>query len=98
MEKYPIDKIFHVIEYGFFGWLLVRAWRLSFLSKPFLVLALAAFLTGALYGATDEWHQSFVPHRESSAKDWLADTAGVILGIAVWARQREKNHKNDHNA
>ena len=90
MEKYPLDKIFHVIEYGFFGWLLIRAWRTSFLWRPFKKLAAASFLTGVLYGASDEWHQSFVPERNASCRDLAADAAGLAVGIAVWAQQKEK--------
>lgn len=40
---------------------------------------------GALYGAADEWHQSFVPGRVSSLGDWSADVLGVVLGyILSW--------------
>lgn len=40
----------------------------------FLAIGLAA-----LYGASDEWHQSFVPTRTGSIDDWLADTFGAFL-------------------
>ena len=45
---------------------------------------LAAGLT-VLYGISDEFHQSFVPTRDSSFSDVLADGAGAMLGIVVLA-------------
>lgn len=85
MEKYPLDKIFHVIEYGVFGWLLTRAIRSSFPERSFAFFAAAAFFIGVLYAASDEWHQSFVPHRGCDPKDLAADAIGVGLGIAIWS-------------
>ena len=92
MEKYPLDKIFHVIEYGIFGWLLTRSMRFSFPGKRFAYLAAATFCIGILYGVSDEWHQSFVPNRDSSLKDLAADAAGVALGILLWNQEKERLH------
>jgi VanZ family protein len=39
-------------------------------------------LIGLLYGASDEWHQSFVPGRTPSAGDLAADGIGVLAGYA----------------
>ena len=36
------------------------------------------------YGITDEFHQSFIPHRSVSGLDLLADTAGAALIAALW--------------
>jgi VanZ family protein len=47
------------------------------------VLAIAV---ASLYGATDEVHQAFVPFRSSTWSDWVADTAGAVIG-AIGARQ-----------
>jgi VanZ family protein len=40
----------------------------------------------ALYGVSDEFHQSFVPHRSCSLSDWLTDLvgAGAALTLAWW--------------
>jgi VanZ family protein len=34
------------------------------------------------YGASDEWHQSFVPGRDADLLDLLADTTGGLLAIS----------------
>ena len=38
---------------------------------------------GASYGASDEWHQHFVPGRSPSRGDWAADVTGVVLGYGL---------------
>ena len=38
---------------------------------------------GALYGATDEWHQRFVRGRSPELGDWVADVMGVLLGYTI---------------
>ena len=40
---------------------------------------LAVFLA-ALYGITDEYHQSFVPMRTPDVADWGVDTLGAFVG------------------
>jgi VanZ family protein len=39
--------------------------------------------TAALYGATDEVHQIFIPGRSSTVSDWLTDVIGAALGILI---------------
>jgi VanZ family protein len=43
-------------------------------------------LLGSAYAVTDEVHQTFVRGRHGSPVDWLIDTVGVVLGVAVAAR------------
>lgn len=55
------------------------------------LLALAA---GALYAASDEVHQYFVPRRQIDLVDWLVDIAGVLAGaflVLAWERRNGKN-------
>jgi VanZ family protein len=72
------DKLLHTIEYAALAALLVPALRLAGAS-PGAALALAVGLA-SLYGATDEFHQSFVPGRSADVLDWVADTLGAAVG------------------
>jgi len=56
------------------GW---RGWGKTFPSWRLL-------LVGVAYGALDEVHQRFVPGRDPSLGDLLADSAGVLLGFLVF--------------
>jgi VanZ family protein len=40
-----------------------------------------------LYGISDEVHQAFVPGREASFGDLLADVAGAAVVVALWLRR-----------
>jgi VanZ family protein len=44
----------------------------------------AAICITALYAISDEFHQSFIPGRTSSARDVCIDLAGALIGIALW--------------
>ncbi len=89
----PIDKIAHLLLYGVLGWTIGRAlWVSDYRTARAVWLALAA---GLLFGGVDEWHQGSLLYRETSFADWLADAAGVSLGLAVylWPRwfRRDEN-------
>ncbi len=38
------------------------------------------------FGASDEWHQSFVPGRSAELADWVADTAGAACAAMFYVR------------
>jgi len=49
-----------------------------------------AWVASAAYGASDEFHQRFVPGRDSSIADWVTDLAGAAVGVALalaWRRR-----------
>ncbi|MCB0711238.1 MAG: VanZ family protein [Ignavibacteriae bacterium] len=79
------DKLNHLVAYFLMTILAYRAitWlrRKSQLKRGELVLF--AFLFVALYGATDEIHQMFVPGRTADIFDWIADCAGAVLAIPL---------------
>jgi len=72
------DKVMHLALYSVLGGTL-QFGRLSSNSglAHWTVIAI-----GIIYGVSDEWHQSFVPGRNPSAADLLADTMGVLMGYA----------------
>ena len=78
------DKVLHAVEYGILSLLCYRAFRWAAgpaVARQAVVLAIVA---ASVYGITDEVHQFFVPLRESSWQDWLADTVGATIGAISW--------------
>ena len=73
------DKIVHFGVYAVLGGALAHARYHGAPRTPHWMM----MLVGVLYGATDEWHQSFVPRRAPSVGDWVADTAGVVVGYTL---------------
>ena len=76
-------QVLHLLEYAGLGLLLCRALvgeRLALWSA----VVLAILMTSA-YGASDEWHQAFVPSRTSDVQDWLTDGLGATAGAAGFA-------------
>jgi VanZ family protein len=75
---YGQDKVAHAGLYGMLG--LGLAYRRFRAPAPphFVLIGL-----GALYGATDEWHQVLVAGRTPDWADWLADVTGVLLGYTL---------------
>ena len=78
------DKFLHLIEYGILGILCYRAFRHAAGRWGEHYALGLAILAGTLYGVTDEVHQSFVPSRESSGLDVLADAVGATLASVGW--------------
>jgi VanZ family protein len=88
----PLDKVAHLLLYGGLGWTLGRA---MWVSGYRVALAVWLCLTaGLLFGGADEWHQGALLSREASFADWLADAAGVSLGLAayLWPRWLDWKH------
>lgn len=79
-----VDKVMHFIEYGIFGFILVRALGVTFDFGSWKILARNAFLLGFAYALSDEIHQSFVPFRTMSLADAAVDALGLVAGMAGW--------------
>ncbi|QWF71624.1 VanZ family protein [Methylomonas paludis] len=86
------DKLHHYLAYGVMGILAWRAFRHIGISRVYVLLI--SFVFCSLYGISDEWHQSFVVGRNSSANDWLADNIGAATGI-IFCYWRHKHRTNN---
>ena len=90
-----VRKVGHLTEYAILAMLLWRAlrsgtrWQMK-MSILFLVAALAC----AIFAASDEFHQSFVPSRTPSPVDVMIDISGAFVGLAIClmfaTRRRQK--------
>jgi VanZ family protein len=79
------DKTYHLGEYLVLGALMARALRASRAQWSVLMVAAVSVALCSLWAASDEYHQSFVPGRDSSAFDWCADTMGALLAQCLRA-------------
>jgi len=69
----------HLGEYAVLGALVASALRRDDWGTILLVIGLCA-----LYGASDEFHQAFVPFRTPDILDWITDVAGAATGTATY--------------
>jgi hypothetical protein len=72
------DKLAHFAAYTVLGLLLGRGQAAAGIS------VLWAVLIGSLIGGLDEIYQGTVPGRNPDVGDWIADTSGVITGVAIF--------------
>jgi len=85
----------HGTVFGLFCFLSLRAFRGTFPKARISSIAVWAVLMTVAYGATDEFHQIFVPSRDSDVLDLAADGAGALVVSAIWyrwGRGEEKRH------
>lgn len=79
-HKVDVSPVGHFCEFFAFGAALANAlrWHLPVDRAVLLAIALAS-----LYGASDEFHQLFVPQRSCDAADWAVDTVAAALGALL---------------
>ena len=85
-SPYGFDKVLHIMEYGILGFLLARSLVNSKarVSKRVLIILVVGLATS--YGISDEIHQAFIPGRNASAWDVVADCLGGVMGALIYAR------------
>ncbi|TWT94235.1 VanZ family protein [Neorhodopirellula pilleata] len=80
MPKYN-DKLAHFSAFFGLAMLLCYCTNSKKLARRFATIAIIC----VVYGAIDEWTQSFVRGRQTDLKDLFADTIGTVAAIAVYA-------------
>jgi len=85
-----LKKLAHATAYAILMGLWWQALKsIRPVTGPVLILA---FILTALYAASDEWHQTFIPHRDGNLIDVLIDTAGAGL---MFVLIRFQEHSKD---
>jgi len=82
--QFIIRKLSHLTEYTILAALLWRALRgRTNLRLKMSILFSGAWFACAVFAASDEFHQSFVPSREASPIDVLIDIGGAFFGLVI---------------
>ncbi len=84
------DFVPHFIEYFIFAALVAAAVRSTTMPAgrqekelPAGLLSLWAITITAIYAASDEFHQAYVPGRTPEIKDWAVDVAGAVAVAGI---------------
>jgi VanZ family protein len=96
---FALRKLGHLTEYAILAALLLRALRIANrLQMRMSILFVVAWLVCAIFAATDEFHQSFVPSRTAAAGDVMIDIVGAFIGLAIcWIFARRGNFASAAN-
>ena len=90
------DKIYHFGEYFVYGLLIFRAFPNLHASPRRKFYYVLLFLFGLAYAAFDERVQFYIPNRDSSPYDWMADAIGYLaagtlfLFVRDWWKKRAR--------
>jgi len=80
------DKLMHFGAYAVMGVLFYRAYQTLPFRTNIQLIVLFSMISASLYGVSDEIHQSFVPYRDGSFGDVIADVLGAVCGVYVYHR------------
>jgi len=82
-QDFVIKKLAHIFEYAVLATFIYRALLNEGITKK--RAGIWAVLLVILYGASDEFHQSFIPGRQSRMRDVAIDGFGGALGVyLIW--------------
>ncbi|MBU1863320.1 MAG: VanZ family protein [Candidatus Omnitrophica bacterium] len=78
------DKIIHCIEFLLLPFFTIRAFRRCPAEKIRRNFLLFTIIFSLLYAASDEFHQWFIPNRQCSFFDLIADYFGIGIGAFIF--------------
>lgn len=91
MTKHVSDKLLHAVGYTGLSVLALRAFHGGF-NRLRVAPTMFSAVAITLWGVSDEFHQTFVPGRDASGWDLLADVFGfaiAVVVVAIWTRSRD---------
>lgn len=86
-----LPVVYHFVVFFLFGFFLLIAIKGN--KKLKISHIIFALIFSIIYAVSDEFHQSFVPGRDSSFRDILIDIAGIVLAllVSVYIYKKRKN-------
>ena len=84
------DKLAHMAVYGLLAASVLFGFSPAKEKASPLTLPLFALVVSTLYGITDEFHQTFIPLRDASFLDLVADFSGALLVCILWLWRQNK--------
>lgn len=75
---------FHLVEFSTLGLFLCCFWEPILKRRKPLRFFVCVVASGVLYGVADEFHQSYVPGRDSSVLDVIYDALGLSIGCGIY--------------
>ena len=79
-----IRKSAHFVEYAILGFLVSGIFITKRIRKEKMVVLILPWLFSALYAATDEYHQLYVPGRSGQIADVIIDSSGALVGVLLY--------------
>ncbi|MDR2462745.1 MAG: VanZ family protein [Verrucomicrobiales bacterium] len=91
IPTFALHKLAHFVAYGSGGVILALSLRFS-TRWGWGKIAIVSIAVVSVYGATDEFHQTFTPGRGPAARDWAIDTVSgaAWVGMLVALKGRLK--------
>lgn len=77
------DKIFHFFAFFAYGAFVAMFLVVNFKNISLKQTVWTVLIIGSIYGASDEFHQYFVPGRMAGVDDWIADTLGTAFSLLL---------------
>jgi VanZ family protein len=78
------DKLLHAAAYFFYGAAVLFGFSGYINDSGKRKILLMTLFFGALYAASDEIHQHFIPGRTMDFFDWIADFTGILLSLLLF--------------
>jgi len=82
-----IKKGAHITEYAILYFFLFRAFQALMVTRKALIVSA---VIAVFYAISDEYHQTFVPLREGTARDVIIDSIGIFLMYLILRRYRAR--------
>jgi VanZ family protein len=88
---FALRELGHLTEYAVLAALLWCALRSTLILMRSTAIAGLVFFASAVFAASDELHQSFIPSRAASVTDLMIDICGTAIALALCVAVRRRN-------